>query len=36
VVIDILNEVAEGWAQARTPFWALMPLPAERLASLSG
>ena len=36
VVIDILNEVAAGWAQARTPFWALMPLPAERLASLSG
>jgi RNAse (barnase) inhibitor barstar len=36
VVIDILNEVAEGWAQARTPFWSLLPLPAEALASLSG
>ena len=33
--IDILNEVAEGWAQARTPFWALMPLRAQALASIS-
>jgi RNAse (barnase) inhibitor barstar len=36
VVIDILNEVAEGWAQARTPFWCLMPLPADVLATMAG
>jgi RNAse (barnase) inhibitor barstar len=35
VVIDILNEVAEGWALARTPFWCLMPLPADVLATIS-
>ena len=34
-VIDILNEVAAGWAQARTPFWALMPLPADVLATIA-
>ena len=36
VVIDILNEVAEGWARARTPFWSLMPLPADVLATMAG
>ena len=34
VVIDILNDVAESWAQARTPFWSLMPLPADVLATI--
>jgi RNAse (barnase) inhibitor barstar len=32
--IAILNEVAEGWARARTPFWSLMPLPAGALATI--
>jgi hypothetical protein len=35
-LLAILNEAAAGWAQARTPFWALLPLPADVLASLPG
>jgi hypothetical protein len=35
MVIDILNEVAAGWAQARTPFWALMPLPTDALSAIT-
>ncbi len=34
--LAILNEAAAGWARARTPFWALLPLPADALASLPG
>jgi RNAse (barnase) inhibitor barstar len=33
--IAILNEVAEGWARARTPFWSLMLLPAGALATIA-
>lgn len=36
VAIDILNEAAAGWAARRTPFWALMPLPAGVLATIEG
>ena len=32
--IELLNEVAAGWARARTCFWGLMPLPAAALAAL--
>lgn len=33
-LLDILNETGRQWAEARTPFWALLPLPAEALATL--
>jgi len=33
-LLDIVNEAATGWARMRTPLWALMPLPAEVLATM--
>lgn len=35
-LLDVLNDAAQGWADAGTPFWALLPLPSERLAEIEG
>lgn len=34
VLLDILNEASAQWAEARKPFWALFPLPGERLDAM--
>lgn len=34
-LLDILDAAAASWAQARTAFWALLPLPAHALAELA-
>jgi hypothetical protein len=34
ILLDVLNDAGHAWADARTPFWALLPLPAEALATL--
>jgi hypothetical protein len=36
MVLDILNAAAADWAQARVPFWALMPVSAQVLAQVEG
>jgi RNAse (barnase) inhibitor barstar len=33
-LLDILNEVATGWAEVDIAFWALLPLPAAVLQTL--
>lgn len=33
-LLDVLNEAAAGWGERGVPFWALLPLPAERLGAL--
>lgn len=33
-LLDILNEAAFRWAQARSAFWALLPFPGELLSAL--
>lgn len=33
-LLDILNESSALWAEQRKPFWALFPMPAERLDAM--
>lgn len=33
-LLDVLNEAAASWGERGVPFWALLPLPAERLGAL--
>jgi hypothetical protein len=35
VLLEILNETAQSWAQVGVPFWALTPLPATMLAEMA-
>jgi RNAse (barnase) inhibitor barstar len=34
-LLDILNEASAQWAEARKPFWALFPMPSERLDAIA-
>lgn len=34
ILLDILEAAARGWAGSGTPFWALLPLPSEELATI--
>lgn len=34
-LVEILNDAAQDWARARTPFWALLPLPEAELAKMA-
>ncbi|MGI8561132.1 MAG: barstar family protein [Luteimonas sp.] len=34
-LLDILNDAGRVWADARKPFWALLPLPTDTLATLA-
>ena len=34
-LLDILNEASAQWAEARKPFWALFPIPSERLDAIA-
>jgi RNAse (barnase) inhibitor barstar len=33
-LLEILDDAGREWADARTPFWALLPLPTDALATL--
>lgn len=33
-LIDLLNDVAQDWAETGTPFWALLPLPETQLRDM--
>jgi hypothetical protein len=35
VLLEILNDTAQSWAQIGVPFWALTPLPATMLAEMA-
>lgn len=34
-LLDILNEASAQWAEARKPFWALFPMPSDRLDAMA-
>ncbi len=34
-LLDILNEASAQWAEARKPFWALFPMPSDRLDAIA-
>lgn len=34
-LLDILNESSALWAEQRKPFWALFPMPGERLDAMA-
>lgn len=36
VLLDVLDDAARGWAAEGTPFWALLPLPGDRLGDAGG
>jgi hypothetical protein len=35
ILLEILNEAGRAWADVRKPFWALLPLPTDTLATLA-